>query len=88
MKHEMPSLPILRPTRRAFGLLMGLILAVAQGDPSPAAEARNTDDAAAKPGLECGNAQTAIERLICAEPSLVALDHSMAAALGDYRDRA
>lgn len=88
MKHEMPSLPILRPTRRAFCLLMGLILAVAQGDPSPAAEARNTDDAATEPGLECGNAQTAIERLICAEPSLAALDHSMAEALRDYRDRA
>ena len=80
MMHEIPNLHVLRLFRPRLGLPVGLILAILQGSPSSAAAARKAND--------CGNAKTAIEHLICAEPSLAALDTAMAAAFRDHQDRA
>lgn len=78
-----------RPPYRSFGLLIGLLLSIAQGPPSSAAEALETDDnTAPKAGVECSKSRAAIDQLICAAPSLAALDRAMAAALRDYRGRA
>jgi uncharacterized protein YecT (DUF1311 family) len=90
MNHDIPSLHTSRRFRRPCGLLLGLILAVVRGHPSAGADLPKADSAAGrslKPSFECAEAQTAIERLICVEPSLSALDAAMGAAFRDYRDR-
>jgi hypothetical protein len=87
MKHEMTSMHVLRSARVPFGLLVGLILAAARPHPSPGAEAPKTgEEAAPKPGFECSEVRAAIDRLVCVEPSLAALNSSMEAALRDSRD--
>jgi uncharacterized protein YecT (DUF1311 family) len=65
------------------------MLAVIQGHPSFGADLRKTEGgAAAQPNFECDKAPTAIDRLICVEPSLAALDAAIGPALQDYLDRA
>src|SRR5271166_927108 len=89
MKREIPSLHPLRPTLPALARLIGLILAVMQGHPSLGADLRKTEGgAAAQPNFKCDNAPTAIDRLICLELSLAALDAAIGPALQDYLDRA
>ncbi len=90
MNHEIPSLHTPRRFHRRLGLLLGLILAVMRGHPSAGADLPRGDSAGSaspKPSLECAEAQTVIERLICAEPSLATLDAAMGAAFREYRDR-
>src|SRR5436190_23647374 len=91
MNHEIPSLHTPWRLRRPLGLLLGLILAVIRGHPSAGAEPPWVDSAAGaspKPSFECSEAQTVVERLICALPSLASLDAAMNTAFRDYRDRA
>src|SRR5271169_6593702 len=89
MKHRIPSLRLLPPVRAPFVLAVGLILTVLQGDPSFAAGVRKTEGAAAvKPSIKCDKAPTAIDRLICVEPSLAVLDAALGPAFRDYQDRA
>jgi hypothetical protein len=60
-----------------------------QGHPSFGADLRETaGSAAAEPNFNCDKAPTAIDRLICLEPSLAALDAAIGPALQDYLDRA
>jgi uncharacterized protein YecT (DUF1311 family) len=88
MKHRIPSLHLLPPVRAPFVLVVGLILAVLQGHPSFAAVMRKTEGAAAlKPGIQCDKAPTAIDRVICLEPSLAALDAALGPAFREYQDR-
>jgi len=91
MNHELPSLHTSRHFSRLLGLLLGLILPVMQGHPAAGTDLPSADsaaDALPKPSFECTEAQAFIERVICAEPSLAALDAEMGAAFRDYRDRA
>jgi uncharacterized protein YecT (DUF1311 family) len=89
MKHGMPSLHVLRLVGRRLGLLIGLILAMTQGQLSFGAEAPKTEGSAATNSrLECAKAVAAIDRLICLEPSLVALDAALGPAFRDYLNRA
>jgi hypothetical protein len=65
------------------------MLAVAQGYPSFGADLRKTEDGAeAQANSKCEKAPTAIDRLICSEPSLAALEAAIGPALQDYLDRA
>jgi uncharacterized protein YecT (DUF1311 family) len=69
-------------------LVAELILTILQGHPSFAAGARKTEGAASgKPSTKCDKAPTAIDRLICLEPSLGALDAALGPAFRDYLDR-
>jgi uncharacterized protein len=86
MNHDAPSLNILRHLRARRGLAIGLVLAVGHGHPVSGLAARLGDGAAEKPSAECSGAPTAIDRLICAEPSLAVLDIN--AAFREHRDRA
>jgi uncharacterized protein YecT (DUF1311 family) len=91
MNQEIPSLHTYRRFRRPLGLLLALLLAVMRSHPSAGADLPGGDSetgASPKPSVECAEARTAIGRLICAEPSLAALDAAMGAAFRDYRDRA
>jgi uncharacterized protein YecT (DUF1311 family) len=89
MRHRIPSLHLLPPVRAPFVLVVGMILTVLQGHPSFAAGARKTEGAAAvKPNIKCDKAPTAIDRLICLEPDLAALDAVLGPAFRDYQDRA
>jgi uncharacterized protein len=82
-------LHLLPPVRAPFVLVVGLILSVLQGHPSFAAGVPKTEGAAAaKPPAKCGNAPGAIERVICLEPSLAALDAALGPAFRDYQERA
>ena len=65
-----------------------LVLAFAHGYPVSGLATQQGDGAAAKPSSECGGAPTAIDRLICAEPSLAVLDTTMDAGFREHRDRA
>ena len=88
MKHGIPSLHVFRLVARRLGLLIGLILAMAQGHPSFGADVQKTEGgAAADPSFKCDKAPTAIDRLICLEPSLAALDAAIGPAFRDYLDR-
>jgi uncharacterized protein len=88
MKHGVPSLHLLPPVRAPFVLVVGLILTVLQGHPSFAAGVRKTEGAAAeKPSIKCDKAPTAIDRVVCLEPSLAALDAALGPAFRDYQDR-
>jgi uncharacterized protein YecT (DUF1311 family) len=78
-----------RPVRPPLTGLIGLLLAVLQGDPSLGTDLRKTEDsAAAKPSVRCDKAPTAVDRLVCLEPSLAALDAAASRAFQDYLDRA
>ena len=89
MKHGIASLHVVRLVSRRLGLLIGLILAVTQGHPSFGANARkNEGSAAAKSSGQCDKALTAIDRLVCLDPSLAALDAAIGLAFHDYLDRA
>ena len=74
MKRKISSLHPLRRIRPRLASLIGLMLAVAQGYPSFGADLRKTEDGAAQPNSKCDKAPTAIDRLICLEPSLAALE--------------
>ena len=77
------------PVRAPFILVVGLILTVLQGHPSFAAGARKSESAAAvTPGTKCDKEPSAIDRLICLEPSLAALDAALGPAFRDHQDRA
>ena len=88
MNYETPKLHILRLNRARLGLAIGLVLAGGHSYPGSGLAAGQGDGAAAKPRSDCGSAPTAIDRLICAEPSLAVIDTSLDAAFRDYRDRA
>jgi uncharacterized protein len=89
MKQGMTSLHLLPPARFTFVLVMGLIFSLLQGHPSFPADMRKSDgDAAEKPGLKCDNAPNAIDRLICLEPPLAALNAATGLAFHDYLDQA
>jgi len=89
VKHGIPSLQFLQLVGRRLGLLIGLILAMTQGHPSFATDERKTGgNPAAKSSVRCDKAQTAIDRLICLEPSLAALDAAISSAFHDYLERA
>ena len=65
------------------------MLAVLQGHPAFGADLPKTEEgAAAQPNSKCDKAPTAIDRLICSEPSLAALDAAIGPAFQDYLDRA
>jgi uncharacterized protein len=87
MNHQAPSLNILRHVRAGPGLAIRLVLAFAHGYPVSGLATQQGDGAAAKPSSEC-SAPSAIDRLICAEPSLAVLDTTMDAAFREHRDRA
>jgi hypothetical protein len=65
------------------------MLAVVQGHASFGADLGKTEGSAAEqPNFKCDNAPTAIDRLICLEPSLAALDAAIGPAFHDYLERA
>ena len=88
MKHEAPNLHIVRLKLARLGLTIGLLLAGAHSYPVSGLAAGHGDGAAAKPRSDCSSAPTAIDRLICAEPSLAVIDTALDAAFRDHRDRA
>ena len=89
MKHGMPSLHVLRLVVRRLGLPIGLILAMTQGHSSSAADGPKTaGGVAAHSTPKCDKTLTGIDRLICLEPSLAALDAAIGGAFHDYLDRA
>jgi uncharacterized protein len=88
MKHRIPRSRLLPPVRAPFGLVVGLIFTVLHGHPSFAAALRKTEGTAAvKPSIKCDKAPTALDRQICLEPSLAALDAALGPAFRDYLDR-
>jgi uncharacterized protein len=89
MKLEIPSLQGCCPVRPRLAPLIGLFLAVLLGHTSFGADMRKPEGgAAAKPSFKCDKAPTAIDRLICLEPSLAALDAAIGPAFHDYFERA
>src|SRR6516164_5211494 len=89
MKRKISSLHPLRRIRPRLASLIGLMLAVAQVYPSCGADLRKTEDGAeTQANSKCEKAPTAIDRLICSEPSLAALEAAIGPALQDYLDRA
>jgi hypothetical protein len=89
MKCEIPSFHPLRRIRPPLAPLIGLMLAVMQGHPSFGADLQKTEGgAAAQPNSKCDKAPTAVDRLICSEPSLAALNAAIGPAFQDYLDRA
>ncbi len=89
MRRDIPSLYLLWPLRCPSGRVIGLTLAIALGHSTFAAPATKTGGGSVpKPNPQCGSAPTAIERLICAEPSLTVIGADLDAAFRDYRDRA
>src|SRR5262249_2224980 len=89
MKHRIPSLHPFPSVRRLFVLGAGLLLTAWPGDPSFGADVPKTKTVAAgKPIAKCDKASTPIDRLICLEPSLGALDAAIDPAFRDYLDRA
>jgi uncharacterized protein YecT (DUF1311 family) len=89
MKHGMPSTQRFRFVCPPLAPLIGLILAVMQGHPSFGADLPKTEGGAeAQSNVKCDKAPTSIDRLICSEPSLAALDGAIGPALQDYLDRA
>jgi uncharacterized protein YecT (DUF1311 family) len=89
MKHGISSSYPLRRIRRSLAPFIGLMLAVVQGHASFGADLRKTEDgAAAQPNFKCDKAPTAVDRLICLEPSLASLDAAIGPAFHDYLDRA
>src|SRR5947209_2979235 len=88
MKHEAPNLDIVRLKLARLGLTIGLLLAGAHSYPVSGLAAGHGDGAAAKPRSDCSSAPTAIDRLVCAEPSLAVIDTALDVAFGDHRDRA
>src|SRR5215472_14673190 len=88
MKHRMPSLHLLPPVRLPFVFATGLILSLLQGHPSFPTDAQKTEgNAAEKSSIRCDKAPSAIDRLICLEPSLGALDAALGPVFRDYLDR-
>ena len=89
MKRQTPRAKRFRRVRPRFGLVIGLLLTVLHGRLPFAAGAPGPEAGeAAKPGLECDKVATAIDRLICREPPLAALDAAIGPAFRDYLDRA
>jgi uncharacterized protein YecT (DUF1311 family) len=89
MKHGMPRSQGFPAIRSPLARLIGLLLAVLQGHPSLGADVLKTEGgAAAKPSFKCETEATPIDRLICLEPSLAALDAAVGRAFHDYLDRA
>ena len=88
MKHGIPSTQGFRFVCPPLAPLIGLMLAVIQGQPSFGADLRKTEGgAAAQPNFKCDKAPTAIDRLICREPSLAAQDAAIGPAFHDYLER-
>jgi ankyrin repeat protein/uncharacterized protein YecT (DUF1311 family) len=89
MKHKMANAQRFRAVSPILARFVGLLLAALQGNPSFGADTPKTDaGASTKLAVECGKAPTEIERLICREPSLTALDAALGPAFRDYQDRA
>ena len=89
MKHETPGSRVFRLVGWRLALLIGLILAMTHGHPSFAADARKTEGGApAHPTLKCDKTLTGIDRLICLEPALAALDAAIGQTFHDYLERA
>ena len=89
MNLEIPSLQGCCPVRPHLAPLAGLFLTVLVGHTSFGADMPKTEGgAAAKPSFKCDKAPTAIDRLICLEPSLAALDAAIGPAFHDYFERA
>jgi len=89
MKPGIPSSRGFPSVRPPLARLIGLLLAVLQAHPSFGAEVRKTDGgAAATPSFQCDKEVSPIDRLICLEPSLAALDAAIGSAFHDYLDRA
>jgi uncharacterized protein YecT (DUF1311 family) len=89
MNQKAPSPHILRYIGTRLGLAVGIVLMVAPGTlTSSAAEPQAERRTALKLGSECDGTPTAIDRLICADPSLAVIDTALDAAFRDYRDRA
>jgi len=89
MNHGITSLHAIWLVGRRLGLRIGLILAMTQGHSSYAIDATKSESrAAAKPSLNCNKTLTGVDRLICLEPSLAALDAAISRAFHDYLDRA
>jgi uncharacterized protein YecT (DUF1311 family) len=71
-----------------LGLLTAVVFAFLQAHPAQGAQAaKRADDMAPTPSFACSAAQTAIERLICAEPSLAFLDNAMVGAFRDGQEK-
>ena len=89
MKHGMPSLHVLGLVVCGLGLPIGPILAMTQGHSLSAADAPKTAGGmAAHSSTKCEKTLTGIDRLVCLEPSLAALDAAIGRAFHDYLDRA
>ena len=89
MKHGVPILHPLPPVRPLFVLVTGLLLTVLHGHPTFGAEVRKTKAVTAvKPVVKCDKAPSPVDRLICLEPSLGALDAAIDPAFREYLDRA
>jgi uncharacterized protein len=89
MKHWIPILRLLPPVRPLVVLVTGLLLTVLHGHPTFGAEVRKTKTVTAiKPVIKCDKAPTRVDRLICLEPSLGALDEAIDPAFREYLDRA
>src|SRR5207237_407035 len=89
MTHQTARLHVLRHVSARLGLAIGIAFAMAPGTPTSSAEAPKADSRTApRSSPECEGAQTAIDRLICTEPSLAVIDAALDAAFRDYRDRA
>ena len=88
MNYKTPNLPMLLLKRAHLGLAIGVVVAGVHWYPVSGLAAGQGEGAAAKPGSDCAGAAAAIDRLICAEPSLAVIDTALDAAFRDYRDRA
>ena len=88
MKHGVPILHPLPPVRPLFVFVAGLLLTVLHGHPTYGAEVRKTKAVTAVKPVKCDKAPTPVDRLICLEPSLGALDAGIDPAFREYLDRA
>jgi uncharacterized protein len=78
----------LPPVRPLFVFVAGLLLTVLHGHPTCGAEVRKTKAVTAVKPVNCDKAPTPVDRLICLEPSLGALDTAIDPAFREYLDRA
>jgi uncharacterized protein YecT (DUF1311 family) len=86
--HPISNWHVFRLVGPLLALLIGVVPAVVQTPSSAAAALHKTEDAASsEPNSKCEKAAP-VDRLICLDPALAALDASLGAAFQDYRDRA